>query len=165
MLSKKIVDKLNAQINLENYSSNLYYQMAAWCKYNGLEGCASFLSDHAREEADHMLRLFNYVNETGSMAVMGELDAPPAEYGSIDEIFKKTYEHECLVTQKINELVDLALTEKDFSSFNFLQWYVAEQHEEESLFKSILDIIKITGTEGKGLFHLDSRIGSMVGKK
>ena len=165
MLSKTIVDKLNAQINLENYSSNIYLQMASWCSYNGLEGCASFLTDHAREEAEHMLRLFTYVNETGSMAVMGKMDAPPIEFESIAEIFKKTYEHECLVTQKINELVDLALTEKDYSSFNFLQWYVAEQHEEERLFKSILAIIKNTGTEGKGLFHLDREIGRMGAKK
>ena len=112
-----------------------------------------------------MLRLFTYVNETGSMAVMGKMDAPPIEFESIAEIFKKTYEHECLVTQKINELVELALTEKDYSSFNFLQWYVAEQHEEERLFKSILAIIKNTGTEGKGLFHLDREIGRMGAKK
>lgn len=166
MLSETIIDKLNKQINLENYSSNLYLQMASWCYHKGLEGCASFLSSHAREEAEHMLRLFNYVNETGSMVVMGKMDAPPTEFGSVAEIFKKTYDHECLVTKKINELVDFALAEKDYSSFNFLQWYVSEQHEEERLFKSILDIIKNTGTDGKGLFHLDREIGRMgVAKK
>ena len=163
MLAKTMIDKLNEQINLENYSSNLYLQMSTWCNNKGLEGCVAFLSKHAQEEREHAERLFNYVNETGAMVVLGKIDAPPTEFESVADVFKKTYDHECLVTQKINELVDTALSEKDYSTFNFLQWYVAEQHEEEKLFKSILDKIENTGIDGMGLFHLDREIGRMAG--
>ena len=159
MLSTTMIERLNEQINLEYYSSNIYLQMSSWCSYKGLDGCAAFLGKHAQEEREHMQRLFNYVNETGAMVIIGAIEAPPAEFESIAAVFKKTYEHECFVTQKINELVDTALTEKDYSTFNFLQWYVAEQHEEEKLFKSILDMIDKTGTDGMGLFHLDREIG------
>ena len=161
MLSKTMTDRLNEQINLEFYSSNLYLQMSAWCESKGLEGCAAFLSRHALEEMSHMQRLFTYVNETGAMAVLGAIEAPPTAYESLADVFAKTFEHECLITTKINDLAHLAFAEHDYSTFNFLQWYVAEQHEEEKLFKSILDKIEIIGTEGKGLFFIDREIGAI----
>jgi ferritin len=163
MLSENMVGRLNRQINLEFYSSNLYLQMSAWCSHAGLEGCSAFLEQHAREEQGHMQKLFNYVNETGAMAVVGAIEAPPAEFKSLADVFKATYEHEKLVTRKINELAAAAFEEKDYSTFNFLQWYVAEQHEEESLFKGILDKIAIIGTDGRGLFFLDREIAKLVG--
>jgi ferritin len=165
MLSNALVDRLNDQINLEFYSSNLYLQMSSWCEFKGLEGCAQFLKLHAQEEMGHMQRLFNYVNETGAMAVLGKIDAPPTQFESVVDVFKKTYEHECLVTKKINDLADAALKDKDYSTFNFLQWYVAEQHEEEKLFKSILDRIEIIGTDGKGIFFIDQELKQMAGEK
>lgn len=158
MLSDKLVDHLNRQINLEFYSGNLYLQMSAWATYKGLDGCALFLRDHAGEEMDHMQRLFTYVNETGALARLGAIEAPPTEFASIQEVFENIYEHECHVTREINALVDSAFSEKDYSTFNFLQWYVAEQHEEERLFKSILDKLQITGVEGRGLFHFDQQM-------
>ena len=161
MLTKALVDRLNQQINLEFYSSNLYLQMSSWCEHAGLEGCAEFMHQHAQEEMGHMQRLFNYVNETGAMAVLGQIDAPPTEYESIADVFRKTYEHECLVTSRINDLADAAMKEADYSTFNFLQWYVAEQHEEENLFSGILDKVEMIGTEKKGLFFLDREIGRM----
>jgi ferritin len=162
MLTKVLVDKLNQQINLEFYSSNLYLQMSSWCEHAGLEGCAEFMHRHAQEEMGHMQRLFNYVNETGSMAVLGQIDAPPTEYESIADVFRKTYEHECLVTRRINELADAAMKETDYSTFNFLQWYVAEQHEEEKLFKSILDKIELIGSDPKNLFFIDQEVRSKM---
>ena len=164
MLTKVLVDRLNQQINLEFYSSNLYLQMSSWCEHAGLEGCAEFMHQHAQEEMGHMQRLFNYVNETGAMAVLGQIDAPPTEYESIADVFRKTYEHECLVTRRINELADAAMKETDYSTFNFLQWYVAEQHEEEKLFKSILDKIELIGADPKNLFFIDQEVrNKMVG--
>jgi ferritin len=162
MLSETMVDKLNQQIRREMYSSNLYVQMSSWCYHNGLEGCAAFLRKHAEEEMDHMQRLFSYVNETGARAVVGEIEAPPSEFDSIEDVFKKTLEHERVITGHINDLANTALEEKDYSTFNFLQWYVAEQHEEEKLFKSIVDKIRVIGTEGTGLFQIDREIGRMV---
>ncbi len=158
MLTQATIDRLNEQINMEFYSSNLYLQMSAWCDFKGFEGCAAFLRDHAQEEMDHMHRLFRYVNETGAMAKLGRIEAPPTEFESLVDVFQKTFEHECDVTQAINGLADTAFQEKDYSTFNFLQWYVAEQHEEETLFKGILDKFEILGTDGKALFMLDREI-------
>ncbi len=162
MLSQTMIDKLNEQINLEFYSSNLYLQMASWCEHQGFEGCNAFLRRHAQEEMAHMQKLFDYVNETGAMVVLGSIQAPPHEFSSIREVFEATYNHECTVTQKINALAHTAFTEQDYSSFNFLQWYVAEQHEEEKLFKSILDKIDMIGMENKGLYYIDQEVAKLV---
>ena len=161
MLTQTIIDRLNEQINMEFYSSNLYLQMSAWCDFKGFEGCAMFLRSHAQEEMDHMHRLFTYVNETGALAKLGQIDSPPTDFDSLVAVFQSTYEHECDVTRAINGLADAAFQEKDYSTFNFLQWYVAEQHEEETLFKGILDKAEILGTDGKALFMLDQEIGRM----
>ena len=161
MLSDRMLDKLNEQINVEFYSSNLYLQMSSWCESQGLEGCATFLKAHAAEEMEHMHRLFNYVNECGALAKIGAIEAPPTDFDSIDEVFGTTLEHERFVTAKINELADTAFQQKDYSTFNFLQWYVAEQHEEEKLFNTIVDKIRIIGTEGRGLYHFDEQLRQM----
>ena len=163
MLNEKIIGYLNKQINLEFYSSNLYLQMSSWCVHKGLDGCASFLKAHASEEMSHMQRLFDYVNECGSLAVLGQIEAAPTEFESISAIFNKTYEHECAVTASINELVHTASQQQDYSTFNFLQWYVAEQHQEERLFKGILDKLEIIGAEGRGLYHFDVVMGKLDG--
>ncbi|NTW49298.1 MAG: non-heme ferritin [Chlorobiales bacterium] len=166
MLSKTILSKLNKQINLEYYSANLYLQMSAWCIAQGLEGTGEFLRVHAEEEKGHMYRLFDYVNETGAMAILGSVAAPPTDYKTILDLLKSIYEHELAVTKEINTLVGSALEEKDFATFNFLQWYVSEQHEEEHLFHSILEKATMIGTEGRGLFLLDKEIKKLgqVGK-
>jgi ferritin len=161
MLSEKMLKALNEQITLEFYSSNLYLQMSSWCEYNALDGCAKFLKSHAAEEMEHMQRLFTYVNETGGLAIVGQIDAPPVEFESISHVFQETYEHEVYITGKINRLAKIAQEEDDFSTFNFLQWYVAEQHEEEKLFKSIIDKIEMIGPSG--LFFIDKEVENMVG--
>ena len=155
MLSDKLIKALNEQINAEYSASTLYLQMSAWCTYKGLPGCAAFLRKQSSEEMDHMHRLFNYVNEAGALAVVGTVKAPSTQYKSALEVFEQTFDHEREVTRRIFKLVEQALAEKDFSTFNFLQWYVAEQHEEESLFKTILDKFKIIGSDNRGLFFID----------
>ena len=160
MLSEKMLKVLNEQINLEFYSSTLYLQMSAWCEYKALDGCAKFLRVHAAEEMEHMHRLFTYVNETGNLAVVGQIDAPPVDFDSINDVFQETYKHECFITEKINQLAKIAQEEDDFSTFNFLQWYVAEQHEEEKLVKSIIDKIEMIGPQG--LFFIDKEVEKMA---
>lgn len=162
MLAATMIDKLNEQINLEFYSANLYLQMSAWCEDNGFEGAALLLRDHATEEMTHMHRLFTYVSETGAMPLLGTIKAPPHVYKSLKTIFTATYAHECLITKAINQLTHVAFTSQDYSTFNFLQWYVAEQHEEEKLFKSILDKIKLVGEDGKALFWLDKDLACIA---
>lgn len=162
MLSKEMTKRLNKQINLELYSSNLYLQMGAWADSKGLPGSGSFLKAHSKEELEHMYKLFNYVLETGALPVLGGIEAPSTEYASLEKIFEQTMQHEKLVTKGIIDLVAYALEEKDFSTFNFLQWYVSEQHEEENLFSSIVNKFKIIGTEGRGLFLIDKEIGKLI---
>lgn len=161
MPSQNLIQKLNDQINLEFFSSNLYLQMGAWAETQGLRGAAFFLHKHADEEMMHMKKLWGYVNSTGTMASVGKIEAPEMKFASIENVFAIILEHEKLVSKRINELVDLALTEKDYATFNFLQWYVAEQHEEESLIADILDKIKLLGGEQRGLFFVDREIASM----
>lgn len=162
MLTSEIIEKLNNQINLECFSSNLYLQMGSWCAGKGLDGCAAFLKAHAAEEMEHMLRLFDYVNECGACALLGTIAAPPADFGDVRSVFVKTLEHEQIVTRSINELVHAALTSQDYSTFNFLQWYVAEQHEEEKLFKGILDKFDLMGVGGSGLYHFDRAMAALA---
>lgn len=158
MLSDSIVVLLNRQINREFYSSNLYLQMSAWCEFKGLPGSAAFLKGHANEELAHGRKLFDYVHEAGALPMIGGIEQPPTEFGSLVDVLEKTYEHEKHITTSINELVGAALAEKDFSTFQFLQWYVAEQHEEEKLFRSILDKATLIGGEGRSLYFLDKEI-------
>ncbi|KOC90147.1 non-heme ferritin [Winslowiella iniecta] len=161
MLTNEMTARLNDQLNLEFYSANLYLQMSAWCGDKGFEGAASFLKEHSREEMQHMQRLFDYLSDTGSMPVLGSIAAPPVSFNSLAEVFEQTYEHEQLITGKINELAHYAMTSQDYSTFNFLQWYVSEQHEEEKLFKSVLDKLALVGTSGKGLFFIDKDLAKM----
>ena len=165
MLSQAMTARLNEQINLEMFSSHLYLQMSSWCAYKALDGCAMFLNQHAAEEMTHMHRLINYLQETGALAILGSMEAPPSEFASLQELFEKIYAHEQFITGKINELVHLATTESDYSTVQFLQWYVAEQHQEEFLFKGILDKINLIGTEGQGLFFIDREIMNLATTK
>mgnify|MGYP002777339501 CR=1 FL=1 len=165
VLSQAMIDRLNHQINLEMFSSHLYLQMSSWCAYKALDGCATFLSQHADEEMMHMRRLFGYLQETGALAILGGMDAPPTQFNSVTEMFEKIYAHEQLITGKINDLVHLATTEPDYATHQFLQWYVAEQHQEEFLFKSILDKIHLIGVEGQGIFFIDQEVGKLATTK
>lgn len=161
MLSANVIKLLNDQMNLEFYSSNLYLQMSAWCEQQGFEGAAKFLSAHAAEEMQHMRKLFTYLNETGAQAIISAIEAPSHEYKSLKEVIEITYEHEKLITSKINELVGKTFEEKDYSAFNFLQWYVAEQHEEEKLFNSIIDKFNLVGEDGRSLYFIDRDLATL----
>lgn len=165
MLSKKMAEQLNAQLNFEFFSSNLYLQMSSWCAVNGYEGSANFLKAQALEEQMHMQKIFDYINEADSMAVLGQIDAPETEFKSLHEIFKSALGHEKLVTSRINDLVATAWEEKDFSTFNFLQWFVSEQHEEEDSFRGILDKFELAGTDGNSLFLIDRDLGDMAASR
>lgn len=161
MLTADMTAKLNDQLNLEFFSANLYLQMSAWCADKGFEGAAAFMREHSVEEMQHMQRLFNYLSDTGAMPVLGSIAAPPVTFNSLNEVLEQAYEHEKLITRKINELAHVAMTTQDYSTFNFLQWYVSEQHEEEKLFKSVLDKLALVGTGGQGMFFVDKDLMKM----
>lgn len=164
MLSDKIVKRLNEQVAKEMFAANLYLSMSSWCYKNKFEGAGEFLSVHASEETDHAKKLISYLNETDSLVELSAIDKPEVTFTSLLNVFEKTLEHELKITQSINDLVDLTLANKDYATFNFLQWYVSEQHEEEALFRGIVDKIKLIGENGNGLFLADQYIKSVVGK-
>lgn len=161
MLTQDMTNKLNEQLNLEFYSANLYLQMSAWCSEKGFEGAAKFLKEHSQEEMQHMQRLFDYLSDTGGLPLLGSIAAPPVNFKSLADIFQQTYVHEQLITSHINKLAHAAITSGDYSTFNFLQWYVAEQHEEEKLFKSVLDKLALVGDSGSALFFIDKDLKKM----
>lgn len=161
MLKDEMVTQLNEQMNLELYSSLLYQQMSAWCSYHSFEGAAAFLRRHAQEEMSHMQRLFSYLIDTGSLPRLQSIPALFTEYATLDELFSATYAHEQLISKKINELAHVAMTSQDYPTFNFLQWYVAEQHEEEKLFKSVLDKLRLVGNSGEGLYFVDKELATL----
>ncbi|MEM6378557.1 MAG: ferritin [Bacteroidota bacterium] len=155
MLSKKLEKALNNQIKIEAESSQVYLSMASWAEVKGLEGIAGFMYGHSDEERMHMLKLIKYVNERGGHAQISQLKAPKTAFGSFQKMFEELYQHELFVSNSINDLVHVTLEEKDYATHNFLQWYVAEQIEEEALARTILDKINLIGNDKGGLYLFD----------
>jgi len=145
MLKKKVEDLCNRQVEREGYSSNLYLAMASWAEQNGLGGFAAWLYAQAEEEKGHMLKFVKYINERGGKAIIPAFSKPPVDFKDIVEMFDEVLKHEQFISASINDIVDLTLSEKDFSTHNFLQWFVAEQVEEESSAQSIVDKLKLGG--------------------
>lgn len=165
MLSKKIEAALNIQIELEAASSNAYLAMASWAEVQGLTGVANFLYGHSDEERMHMVKLVKFVNERGGHGIVPQLKAPSTKYKNVSEVFESILKHEEKVSQSINELVDLCLKEKDYSTHNFLQWYVSEQIEEEALARTNVDKLKMMGGEKAALYFFDRDLAASVGSK
>lgn len=161
MLSKKMEEALNAQIVMEGYASSYYLSAASFCDHKGLAGIASFLYAHADEERMHMMKMFHYVNDCGGHAQAPALEQPPLQFGSVLELFEAILAHEQKVTASINNLVDISLQEKDYGTNQFLQWFVMEQHEEETLFRGVIDKIKLLGNDPKANYYIDKELGGM----
>jgi ferritin len=155
MLSKKLEKALNGQIRIEAESSQVYLSMASWAEVKGLEGIARFMYAQSDEERLHMLKLIKFVNERGGHAHISDLKAPKTEFGTFQKMFQELFEHEISVSKSINELVHISLEERDYATHNFLQWYVAEQIEEEALARTILDKINLIGNDKGGLYLFD----------
>jgi ferritin len=155
MLKKKVEDICNRQIEREGYSSNLYLSMASWAETNGYSGVAAWLYTQSNEERLHMLKFIKYVNERGGNAVMPSFNKPPSDFQGVEEMFREVLKHEEFVTESINEIVALTLDEKDFNTNNFLQWFVFEQVEEEASVRTILDKVRLVGSNNMYQFDRD----------
>lgn len=161
MLSPKIEKALNEQVLLEAESSQIYLAMASWAEVEGFSGVAAFLFKHSDEERLHMLKLLKFVNERGGHGTVPALKAPSLKYKGVKELFQQVLDHEILVSTEINKLVDICLKEKDYTTHNFLQWYVSEQIEEEALARLILDKLKMIGADKSGMYFFDRDIATM----
>lgn len=161
MLKDTIEKALNNQIKSEAQSSQIYLAMASWAETEGLGGTAQFLYKHSDEERMHMLKLVQYVNERGGRAIIPDLTQPERNYKSISNLFQTLLNHEVMVSGEINNLVEICLNEKDYTTHNFLQWYVAEQIEEEALARTIMDKLNMIGQDKGGLYLFDRDIESI----
>lgn len=162
MLSEKLEALVNTHINKEMYSSYLYLSMSAYYASKGLNGFATWMKVQAHEEMTHALKFFDYLQERGASVELMEIAKPPQVWSSPLEVFEETYAHECDVTRGINLLVDAAISDKDHATVNFLQWFVAEQVEEESTVKDIVDQLTFLQDSPQGLFMLNKELGQRV---
>ncbi len=158
MISKKMEEALNHQVKLEAYASQYYLAMASWCDREGLDGAARFLFFQSEEEREHMMKIFHYIAEVDGHAHAPAVEQPPLEFSSPREVFEKVYEHEQKVTASINKLVAISYQEDDYTTLNFLQWYVEEQREEEAQARSILDTIKLIGEGGQSRYFINQEL-------
>ncbi|MGC8865761.1 MAG: ferritin [Bacteroidales bacterium] len=161
-MKKIIEDALNEQVKREEHSSRLYLQMATWCEVNGYPGAAAFLYKQADEERMHQLKFVHYINDRDGEALLQTVEAPESKYGSLKDLFEKVLAHEKYITASINDIYGLCLKENDFTTANFLQWFINEQIEEESTMRSILDKIDLAGDQRGGLFHIDKELSGMA---
>ncbi len=164
MLSKTVESALNNQVKLEGDSSQIYLAMASWAENQGFEGIATFMYNQSDEERMHMLKLIKYINQRGGVAQIPQVEEPKLDHTSFKTLFTQLFEHEVMVSASINELVHISLQEKDYATHNFLQWYVAEQIEEESTARTILDKINLIGDDKGGLYLFDTDMKSFSGQ-
>ncbi|WP_127132396.1 ferritin [Pseudoflavitalea rhizosphaerae] len=164
MISSKIEAALNRQIDLEGFSSNYYLAMASWAEVKGYKGVAQFLYHHSDEERMHMLKLVSYINDRGGHAIVPAFAAPQKDFQNIREIFDIVLSHEVKVSNEINALVELCIQEKDYTTHNFLQWYVTEQIEEESLARTVIDKLNLIGEDKGGMYLFDRDLGNLPGE-
>jgi ferritin len=159
MIKKNMEKALNEQVNAEMYSAYLYLAMSAYFETLDLKGFSNWMRIQAQEEMMHAMKIYDFVFDRGGRVILSAIKAPPGQWSSPLEVFENTMKHEQKVTGMINDLVDLAASEKDHATYNFLQWFVAEQVEEESSANEIVQKVKLIADAKGGLFMLDKELG------
>jgi ferritin len=162
MINKKMLDAINAQINAELYSAYLYLSMAAHFKAANLPGFANWMTVQVQEETSHAMKFYNYVLSRGGTVKLTAIDGPPIEWKSPLSVFEYTYEHEQKVTGLINNLVNLAIAEKDHAANMFLQWFVNEQVEEESNADALVGQLKMSKDAPGAILMIDRELAARV---
>jgi ferritin len=162
MISEKMQMELNEQVNKEFYSAYMYLGMSAYCNTLGLTGFAHWMRMQYEEESMHVTKMYDYILGQGGAIHLKAIEEPPQEYGTPMEIFKLTLEHEQFITSMIHKLMDLAVTEKDYATQTFLQWYVTEQVEEEANVHDILAPLKMVGDDKGGLMMIDQQLAKRL---
>jgi ferritin len=146
-LSKTLASALNGQMTKEAHQAQIYLSYAVWADSHGFEGIANFLFRHAQEERNHMMKILEYILKRGAEVKIVAIPAPSENPTSVNNCFEKVFEQEVANTKAIYSLVKKSLEEEDWATWNFLQWFVKEQTEEETLAIELLDKIKIAGGE------------------
>jgi ferritin len=158
MISEKMAKALNEQLNFEIYSSYVYVAMSSWLKSKNLNGFAHWMEVQVKEELDHTMRFYTFLHDSGADVEFEEVPKPKKEWQDMIEVFEDTLAHEGMVTQKINDLIDLALAERDHATNARLQWFITEQVEEEANVLSILQQVRLIGDSPNALLMLDREL-------
>ncbi|HJO95400.1 MAG TPA: ferritin [Victivallales bacterium] len=161
-MDSKMVDAINEQINFEFYSSYIYLSMSAYLKSLNLNGFAHWLEIQVQEELAHAMKLFNFLEDRNGKVILEAIEKPKSTWNSPLDAFQDAYEHEKIVTARINNLVDMALTQKDHATNAHLQWFISEQVEEESNFCTIVQQISLAEKSPGGFFLLDKEFSQRV---
>ena len=159
MLGSKMEQALNRQVNAEMYSSYLYLAMAAYFESMDLGGCANWMKAQAQEELVHAMKIYDYIHERGGKVTLSAIDAPPDNWETPLAVFEHVCQHEQYVTGLINDLVELAIEERDHATQIFLQWFVSEQVEEEASASAVFQKMRLAGESPGGLFMVDRELG------
>jgi ferritin len=164
MLSPKLQDALNKQINAELFSSYLYLSMAAYFEANDLKGMAHWMQVQAGEEHQHAMRIYDFVNDRSGRVTLAAIEAPKAEWKSPLDAFEDAYKHEQKITGMIGDLMNLVAVEKDGAGHDFLEWFCREQVEEEAAAQLIVAQLTLVGDNGLGRYMLDQQLGQRAAK-
>ncbi|MDH3982445.1 MAG: ferritin [Kiritimatiellaceae bacterium] len=162
MISKKMQDALNEQMNKEFYSAYMYLAMSAYSNTLGLPGFSHWMRMQYEEEIMHVTKMYDYILDQGGVVELKTIEQPEKEYGTPLQIFEKTLEHEQYVTGLINDLMGLAFDERDYATQTFLQWYVTEQVEEEANVNDILSPLRMVGEDKGGLMMIDQQLAGRM---
>lgn len=159
MITDKVAEALNLQMNREFFNSNLYLSMAAYFDSINMEGATLWMEKQAEEEREHAFRLYSHLKERGARITVGAVEAPPRTWDSPVAAFEAAYEHECKVTREFDEHMELAESEKDNATRIFLQWFVNEQVEEEASVDAIIQKLKMAKDAPGGMMMIDRMLG------
>lgn len=162
MISKPLEAAINAQINAELWSAYLYLSMSTYCQDAGFPGIANWFSIQFKEEQDHAMILLNYLQSRDGRVLLAPIDAVETEWASPLAAFEATLKHEQKVTSLINNLMALAVEEKDFALQTRLNWFVEEQVEEEENARDLIQKFRLVGDNGYGLYQLDQELAARV---
>ena len=155
MIGKRMQEEMNGQLNFELYSAYLYLSAAAYFQSKGLDGMAQWMRVQTQEELTHVMKFFDHINSRGGVVLLRVIDQPKTEWDSPLAAFENAYEHEQLVTSRINQLVKVAEEESDRAAGVMLQWFVTEQVEEEATASKVGQALRLIGDSGNGLLMLD----------
>lgn len=157
-MNEEVEIALNHQIKTEAHASSTYLAMSTWCGEQGYDFSAGFFAKQAEEERTHMLKLFKYVNDRGGRAISPEITNIPGDFDSFRDLFERTLEMEVHVTQLFNNMAEKCIRQKDFVTFQFIQWFLEEQVQEEYVARRILALFDIIGEDGSGRWEIDRQV-------
>jgi len=162
MIDSRIQDAINDQLNFELYSAYIYYSMQSWFENQGMGGFANWMAVQVKEEMSHAQIMFDYVNERGGRVYLKGIEGPNNDWESPLHIFQTALEHEQIVTGRINDIMELAQEIKDHATVQWIQWFIAEQVEEEDSTYKIVQQLKLIGDDRAGLYLLDRELAKRV---